>query len=465
MSAIDPISSLNGSGPRLSPMQQLYQQQLYADPQPASPANVIAPLMTMLVQQIIAMLVQQLLQSLQAQQQGQQGQQGMPGGGGGAGGGLGGAPGGGGGNPFAAGGGPGGGGGNPFGPAGGFGGAGSGSSGLGGFGDAPPAPAPASPEPSPAPSPSPSPAPSPSPSPSAAPAPAPAPAPVPAPAPAHGHHHHHGHAPAPATPDPLLAPAPAPAPSVGAPAKPDDAGPVSSSTPATSVLPPHRGEVVVNKPIVVGPGETFDGKNQLFTAGSGLSGNSAETYQPVFILGPGATLKNVQFKGGDGVHLLGDAKIDNVHAVQGGPDDMITIDGPGNRAHDAQLAGISPASIPNDRPAEVEIRNSSFRHSHDKAIQVNGDANVKLSGVYAEDVGQLLVTLGGQPIKANVSIDDSQFSGVRSHLVRLDDRDSTLRLGPNVSTDSGRLQVMMGTPANASGATVVMPSSSPAGGD
>ncbi|TXD65423.1 hypothetical protein FUT87_27510, partial [Mitsuaria sp. TWR114] len=73
MSAIDPISSLNGSGPRLSPMQQLYQQQLYADPQPASPANVIAPLMTMLVQQIIAMLVQQLLQSLQAQQQGQQG--------------------------------------------------------------------------------------------------------------------------------------------------------------------------------------------------------------------------------------------------------------------------------------------------------------------------------------------------------------------------------------------------------
>jgi hypothetical protein len=239
---------------------------------------------------------------------------------------------------------------------------------------------------------------------------------------------------------------------------------VSSSTPATSVLPPHRGEVVVNKPIVVGPGETFDGKNQLFTAGSGLSGNSAETYQPVFILGPGATLKNVQFQGGDGVHLLGDAKIDNVHAVHGGPDDMITIDGPGNRAHDAQLAGISPASIPNDRPAEVEIRNSSFRHSHDKAIQINGDANVKLSGVYAEDVGQLLVTLGGQPIKANVSIDDSQFSGVRSHLVRLDDRDSTLRLGPNVSTDTGRLQVMMGTPANASGATVVMPSSDPAGG-
>ena len=219
----------------------------------------------------------------------------------------------------------------------------------------------------------------------------------------------------------------------------------------------------MNKPIVVGPGETFDGKNQLFTAGPGLSGGSAETYQPVFILGPGATLKNVQFQGGDGVHLLGSGKIDNVHAVHGGPDDMITIDGPGNRAHDAQLAGISPASIP-PGPAEVEITNSSFRHSHDKAIQVNGDAQVKLRGVYAEDVGQLLVTLGGQPIKADVSIEDSRFSGVRSHLVRLDDRDSTLRIGPNVSTDSGRIPIMMGTPANASGATVVMPSSDPAGG-
>ena len=433
MSAIDPISSLGGSGPRLSPMQQLYQQQLYADPQPATPANVIAPLMTLLVQQIIATLVQQLLQSLQAQQ-GQQGMPGGGGGGGGAGGGLGGAPGG--GNPFAAGGGPGGGV-SPFGPASGFGGAGSGSSGLGG-GDVPPAPAPAFSQPSPAPSPS--------------------------PAPAHGHHHHHGHAPAPATPDPLLDPAlaPAPAPSVGASGKPDGAGAVSSSAPATSVLPPHRGEVVVNKPIVVGPGETFDGKNQLFTAGPGLSGGSAETYQPVFILGPGATLKNVQFQGGDGVHLLGSGKIDNVHAVHGGPDDMITIDGPGNRAHDAQLAGISPASIPSG-PAEVEITNSSFRHSHDKAIQVNGDVQVKLRGVYAEDVGQLLVTLGGQPIKADVSIEDSRFSGVRSHLVRLDDRDSTLRIGPNVSTDSGRIPVMMGTPANASGATVVMPSSDPAG--
>ncbi|WP_423600110.1 pectate lyase [Roseateles sp. MS654] len=380
MSAIDPIPSLNGSGsgPRMS-MMQLYQQQLYAEPQPAPPqANAIAPLMMMLAQQIMAMLVQQLMQSLQAMQ----GQQGMPPGspGGGGGGGLGG------GGAFAP----------TGGPAGGSAAAPNGSGGPGGSGNTSPLPGPSS------------------------------------------------------------------TPPAQAPAKPHAPTSPTSSSPATSVLPPHSGEVAVNKPIVVGAGETFDGRNQLFTAGSGLSGNSAETYQPVFILGPGATLKNVQFQGGDGIHLLGDAKIDNVHAVHGGPDDMITIDGPGNRARDAQLAGISPGSIPS-RPAEVEITNSSFRHSHDKAIQVNGDANVKLRGVHADDVGQLLVTLGGQPIKAHVSIEDSHFSGVRSHLVRLDDRASTLDIGRNVSTDTGRIQVMMGSPGNASGATVVMPSTDAVG--
>jgi len=253
---------------------------------------------------------------------------------------------------------------------------------------------------------------------------------------------------------------PAAAASVGASGSASDSPAVSTSRPASAVLPPHTGEVEVNKPIIVGAGETFDGKNQLFKAGAGLSGNSAETYQPVFVLGPGATIKNVQFEGGDGIHLLGDAKLDNVHAVRGGPDDMVTIDGPGNRAHDAQLAGISPDSIPS-RPAEVEIKNSSFRHSHDKAIQVNGDANLKMSGIYAEDVGQLMVTIGGQPIKANVSLTDSTLAGLRSHMIRVDSRDSTVNIS-NVSTDNGRIQVMAGDPSKVTGATTVMASTDPA---
>lgn len=234
---------------------------------------------------------------------------------------------------------------------------------------------------------------------------------------------------------------------------------VSGSSPAGPVLPPHKGVVEVNKPIIVGPNEVFDGKNQLFKAGPGLNGGgTAETQEPVFILAPGAQLKNVQFEGGDGIHLLGDAKLDNVHAVHGGPDDMVTIDGPGNKAHDAQLAGIPLSEIPSNKPANVEIQNSSFRHSHDKAIQVNGDANIKLKGVYAEDVGQLLVTLGGAPITAHVSIEDSEIKDLRSHLFRLDSHNSTLDIASDVKTDNGQIQVMMGDPSKASGATRVMAS-------
>lgn len=238
--------------------------------------------------------------------------------------------------------------------------------------------------------------------------------------------------------------------------------PVSASSPAGAVVPPHNGVEEVNKPIIVGPNEIFDGKNKLFKAGPGLNGGgTAETQEPVFVLAPGAQLKNVQFEGGDGVHLLGDAKLDNVHAVHGGPDDMVTIDGPGNKAHDAQLAGIPLSQIPN-KPANVEITNSSFRHSHDKAIQVNGDANIKLKGIYAEDVGQLLVTRGGQPITAHVSIEDSNIVQLRSHLFRLDSRNSTLDIGTGVKTDNGMTQVMMGDPGKATGANKVVASTDPA---
>lgn len=111
------------------------------------------------------------------------------------------------------------------------------------------------------------------------------------------------------------------------------------------------GTVEVNQPIVVKAGQTFDGQGRLFSAGPGLKGGgTAETHLPVFILEPGASVKNLQFKGGDGIHLLGDAKLDNVHGLQT-DDDFITVDGAENRAVDAQRAGYSAKSILRARPA------------------------------------------------------------------------------------------------------------------
>ncbi|SDJ20934.1 Pectate lyase [Paracidovorax citrulli] len=225
----------------------------------------------------------------------------------------------------------------------------------------------------------------------------------------------------------------------------------AAKPPANMRVGAPTGTVEVNKPIVVKAGQTFDGQGRLFSAGPGLNGGgTAETHLPVFILEPGASVKNLQFKGGDGIHLLGDARLDNVHGLQT-DDDFITVDGAENRAVDAQRAGYSAKSIP-PGPAHVEITNSSFQNSHDKAIQINGDVDLKLRGIYANQIGQLAVTRGGYPITAHVDIADSTAQNLKSFLFRFDSRQSTLRIA-NTDVDGGRtpVNVMAGNPANVHG--------------
>ena len=437
MSAIEPIDSLSPSSSRMS-MLQMYQDSLYANSQPASATNTVSPMMLTMVQQLIQMLLQQLLQSLLSQQQGGAGNGPMGGNGGGgvtSGGGFnpagGGAPGGGGFNPAAGGGGGGGGfkpAAQPVGP----------SNNTRDLGFTPPS----AHEPSPW-------------TDSNRPK-------IQAPETPHKPTH--------TTQPPAPQPAPRPVESGSTNNKVDDNASTNKINRTEAVVPASKGEVEVNKPIIVGPGEVYDGKDQLFRAGKGLNGSgSAEGQDPMFIVAPGGTIKNVQIDSrgqdgklyGDGIHLMGDAKVDNVHVRHGGPDDMITIDGPGNRARDAYLAKLDSNSIKTDGPANVEITNSSFHHAHDKVIQVNGDANVKMKNIQADDVNQLLVTMGGKPITAHVEVEDSSLKGVRSHTVRLDSRNSSVEF-KNVDTDSGQVQVMAGDPGKVSGATKVVASTDPA---
>ncbi|BFO54089.1 pectate lyase [Acidovorax sacchari] len=230
------------------------------------------------------------------------------------------------------------------------------------------------------------------------------------------------------------------------------AGTAHATKPPTNMqVGAPTGTVEVNRPIVVKAGQTFDGQGRLFSAGPGLNGGgTAETHLPVFILEPGASVKNLQFKGGDGIHLLGDARLDNVHGLQT-DDDFVTVDGAENRAVDAQRAGYSAKSIP-PGPARVEITNSSFQNSHDKAIQINGDVDLKLRGIYANQIGQLAVTRGGYPITAHVDIADSTAQNLKSFLFRFDSRQSTVHIA-NTDVDGGRtpVNVMAGNPANVQG--------------
>ncbi|PAU57199.1 hypothetical protein BZL41_18925 [Pseudomonas sp. PIC25] len=161
---------------------------------------------------------------------------------------------------------------------------------------------------------------------------------------------------------------------------------------------------VVNDTIVVKKGEVFDGKGQTFTAGSKLGdGGQSENQKPLFILEDGAKLENVVIgdNGADGVHVYGDAKVNNVHWTNVG-EDALTIK-------------------PNKegKKANVEITNSSAQGANDKIFQLNADANITIDNFKAKDFGTFLRTNGGQQGDWNINLknitaEDGKYKFVNS---------------------------------------------------
>lgn len=177
--------------------------------------------------------------------------------------------------------------------------------------------------------------------------------------------------------------------------------------------------IVVNEPIVVKKGEVFDGKGQTFTAGSKLGdGGQREDQLPPFILEDGATLKNVVIgdNGADGVHVYGDAKIDNVHWTNVG-EDALTIK-------------------PNKegKKANVEITNSSAQGANDKIFQLNADANITIDNFKAKDFGTFLRTNGGQQGDWNINLKNITAEDGKYKFVNSDSE------GVKVSADNINLQ-------------------------
>jgi hypothetical protein len=189
-------------------------------------------------------------------------------------------------------------------------------------------------------------------------------------------------------------------------------------------VPQPTGVVDVDKPIIVKAGETFDGGGKYYRPTKALGdGSQGEHQQPVFILEPGATLKNVQYSGADGIHLIGSANLDHVVNRDIG-EDAITIDGAKNRIHDAKLAGMSADDMPKG-PAKVVITNSSFYNGSDKVVQDNGDAEVLMKNVYVNGAGKVFRTNGGQPITSRLTVEDSTFENVKESLFRTDSTTSS----------------------------------------
>lgn len=180
----------------------------------------------------------------------------------------------------------------------------------------------------------------------------------------------------------------------------------TSKTTGATVKPlePSDNPNVVNDTIVVKAGETFDGKGQTFTAGSALGdGGQSENQKPIFQLEDGASLKNVVIgeNGADGVHVYGDAKIDNVHWSNVGEDALT----------------IKPSET--GKTHNVEITNSSAKHAHDKIFQMNDNANIKIDNFAADDFGNFLISNNHQQGQwnidmSNISLKNGNYSVVNS---------------------------------------------------
>lgn len=176
---------------------------------------------------------------------------------------------------------------------------------------------------------------------------------------------------------------------------------------------------VVNEPIVVKKGEVFDGKGQTFTAGNKLGdGGQSENQRPLFILEDGASLKNVVIgdNGADGVHVHGDAKVDNVHWTNVGEDALT----------------VKPNK--DGKKANVEITNSSAQGANDKIFQLNADANITIDNFKAKDFGSFLRTNGGQQGDWNINLKNITAEDGKYKFVNSDAE------GVKLSADNIRLQ-------------------------
>jgi pectate lyase C len=130
-----------------------------------------------------------------------------------------------------------------------------------------------------------------------------------------------------------------------------------------------------------------------------------EGQKPVFRVN-GGTLKNVIIGNrGDGVHVYGNATIENVTW----PDvceDGLTV----------------------KKAAKVKIKNITASKASDKFIQLNAKATVEVSNAKINDVLKMFREKGGSCYPVKVTLKDSQLTKVREAVFRSDCKKSSFTM-------------------------------------
>lgn len=171
--------------------------------------------------------------------------------------------------------------------------------------------------------------------------------------------------------------------------------------------------VNITSTILVKAGETYDGKGNTIIASGMGDGSQAENQKPIFRLENGATLKNVKIgaPGCDGVHVYGNATLDNVEWLDVGEDAM-TLKSKGT----------------------VTLNNCIAQQAYDKILQINADGAVVLNNFRATTFGKVLRTNGSGQYTVTVTINGGTFSG-GTNIVRTESVNLRVRYR-NISTSN-----------------------------
>lgn len=171
--------------------------------------------------------------------------------------------------------------------------------------------------------------------------------------------------------------------------------------------------VTITATITVKAGQTYDGKGNTIIAQGLGDGSQSEGQKPIFKLENGAILKNVKIgaPGCDGVHVYGNATLDNVEWLDVGEDAMTL-----------KSAGT------------VTLNNCIAQKAADKVLQINADGTININNFKVTTFGKVLRTNGSGQYNVTVNINGGTFSG-GTNIVRTESKNLRVRYR-NITTSS-----------------------------
>ena len=188
---------------------------------------------------------------------------------------------------------------------------------------------------------------------------------------------------------------------------PDDGGtPPPPTGTITGASCRSTGSVSLSKTQVVRAGQVFDGGCRTFNP-TFSDGGQAEGQDPVFLVEKGGVLKNVIIgrNGADGIHIYGDATVDNITWTDVG-EDALTV----------------------KAAATVTVRNITGSEANDKFFQLNAPTTFKLENAVVNVAGKLFRENGGKCYPVRVTVNGARLSNISEAVFRSDCNRSTFSL-------------------------------------